>query len=90
MKNPNPREVCGVGSYTLCGIYKTPVQYFPQKCGQKSQNCFVDFQSGNFFWLAKTDVYFIGKKKKYRKVPIVTIKNHDNIKIRVMKNDDYE
>ena len=38
MDNPKASEMCGIYSYSTCGLYKVSVHYFTQKGGQKSQN----------------------------------------------------
>ena len=87
---PNPCEVCGIYSYTKCGLFNALVHYFPHKGGQKSQILFAAFHSNNFFGLERIDVDLIGNKNMDWKTPTVSIKNHSKRKIRVMKDDDSE
>ena len=88
VKNPKVCKVCGIDRYITCGMCKASAHYFPQKVEQKSQIFFVDFHNDNFFGIARTDVDLIGREKKDRKAPTVTIKNHNNRQIRATKKDE--
>ena len=43
VRKPKAREVCGIDSYTTCGICKAPAYYFSKKGGQKSQIASLTF-----------------------------------------------
>ena len=87
-KNAKPCEVCGLDTYTTCGLCKAPVHYFPQKGSQKGQSCFIDYHNDNFFGLARKDVALIGKKKKDWKAPTANVRKLNRRKIKGIMGDD--
>ena len=82
--------MCGIDIYIPREKCKSPVHYFTQKGGKKSQNLFFEYHSDNFFGIARTDVDLIGKKKNHWRAPTVTIKKHNKRQIREMENDESE